>query len=200
MCTDLQEKKYSTAGITWTQMIKGSSIYAAWEDSYLQRFGLKLFGCEFNQRGKLSGEKSRSVEVFRSVYCKFLEQGLLFWVCMVPCTMGVWSWLIHQSITVMQIKFYSQYDSQLGLSAASSLSIGFKVVELLDHDHRTTKIKDDDRRHWRNVNITKSYCQWSWYNVSVPEEWNGSGLWSLSLLSLSPTLLKQSNHRLFTSW
>lgn len=46
-------------------------------------------GCEFNQRGKLSGEKSRSVEVFWSVYCKFLEQGLLFWVCIMPCTMGV---------------------------------------------------------------------------------------------------------------
>lgn len=46
-------------------------------------------GCELNQGGKLSGEKSRSVEVFWSVYSKFLEQGLLFWVCIVPCTMGV---------------------------------------------------------------------------------------------------------------
>ena len=157
-------------------------------------------GCELNQRGKLSGEKWRLVEVFRSVYCKFLEQGLLFWVCIVPCTMGVWSWLRHQSITVMQIKFYHQYDSQLGVSAASSLFIGCKVVELLGHDHRTTKIKDDHWEHWGKVNIAESYCQWSWYSVTVPEEWNGSGLWSLSLLSLSPTLLKQSNHWLFTSW
>lgn len=45
-------------------------------------------GCELKQRGTLSGEKSRSVEVFRSVYCKLLEQGLLFWVCIVTCTMG----------------------------------------------------------------------------------------------------------------
>lgn len=102
---------------------------------------LDSLACELNQRGKLPGEKSRSVEVFRSVYRKFLEQGLLFWVCIVPCTMGMWSRLRHQSTTVMQIKFYSQYDSQLGVIAASSSFIGCKVVELLDHDHRTTKIR-----------------------------------------------------------
>lgn len=157
-------------------------------------------GWELHQRGKLSGEKSRSVEVFRSVYRKFLEQGLPIWVCILPCTMGVWSWLRHQSITVMQIKCYGQYDSQFGVSAASSLFIGCKAVELLDHDHRATKIRDNHRQDWEKVNITKSYCQWSWHSVSVPEECNGSGLWSLSLLSLSPTLLKQSNHWLFTSW
>lgn len=46
-------------------------------------------GCELKQRGTLSGEKSRLVEVFWSVYCKLLERGLLFRVCIVPCTMGV---------------------------------------------------------------------------------------------------------------
>ena len=114
----------------------------------------QTFGCELDQRGKLLSEKSRLAEVFWSVYCKFLEQGLLFWVRRVPCTIGAWAWLRHQSITLMQIKFCGQYDSQWGVSAPSSLFIGCKVVELLDHDHRTRKIKGDHRKHRGKVNVT----------------------------------------------
>lgn len=143
----------------------------------LKDFISSSLGCELKQRGALSGEKSRSVEVFWSVYCKLLEQGLLFWVCIVTCTMGPWSWLRPQGITVMQIKFYGQYDSQLVVSASS---LGWKAMELSERDHRTVRVRDNHRKHWGKGNITKSHCQWFWSRVSVPEEWNECGLQSLS--------------------
>lgn len=55
----------------------------------------------------------------------------------------------------MQIKFYGQYDSQSGVSAASMLFIGWKAVKLLGCECGSTKIKGDQGKHGVKITVIK---------------------------------------------
>lgn len=113
-------------------------------------FASDSLGCEPDQRGKLWGEKARSCEVFQPVYCKPQNKvycsGLVYYLV---------QWIRHQGTTAVQIKFYGQYDSQSGVSAASTLFIGCKAVKLLGCECGSMKIKGDQGKHGVKITVIK---------------------------------------------
>lgn len=180
----------------WLQMFNGSRMYAAWRANCVQSLDSNFLRCELYQRGKLSGEKSRSYEVlnlftvnsWNKVYCSGFECCLAQWEC--DCDLDI------TALLQCKLKF-SQYDSPPGESAVSALFIGCKAVELLGCDHSTMKIKDNHGKHRVKIAAITCYWQWFWSCASASEEWNGGKQWSPSLLGLSPTLLKQSDHQTY---
>lgn len=183
----------------WLQMFNGSRMYAAWRANCVQSLDSNFLRCELYQRGKLSGEKSRSYEVlnlftvnsWNKVYCSGFECCLAQWEC--DCDLDI------TALLQCKLKF-SQYDSPPGESAVSALFIGCKAVELLGCDHSTMKIKDNHGKHRVKIAAITCYWQWFWSCASASEEWNGGKQWSPHCWGWVQPFSSKVTTKLITSW